>query len=435
MSSWLPVDPSSHFSPNNIPFGIVSHPGSGGKRVAATRIGEHVVDLSVLEAERLLATAFGWAEEEQQRRVFSEPTLNAFAALAAKTRSAVRLAVQELLSSASTRLRDDQDLRTRAVFALSSVETHLPLRIPDFVDYSVFPDHGLGASEAIFGKRELPPSWNTLPMAYNGRASTVSVKEEIVRPQGQTRAFSAAREVGVGESKALDWEFEIGAFVAESTTDGEILTPETAASRIFGFVLLNDWSARDIQGFEMVPLGPFNGKSFATTISPWVVLPDALEPFRTGKPALLEGTPFQQAEYLREDPSTKNNYAIECKTSLALSSDPTVHHEISRASFAAAFWSFPQLLAYQTFSGTPINTGDLLGSGTISNEPPSARGCMLEMGKGGKSPIRVGEEERGWIQDGDEVVFSAWAGEEGARVGFGELKGKVLPASNLRLAK
>ncbi|GAA5875192.1 hypothetical protein JCM8547_005547 [Rhodosporidiobolus lusitaniae] len=433
LSSWLDVDTFSHFSLANIPFGIVSHAGNERHRVAATRLGDHVIDLSVLEAEGLLAEAFKLKESEA--KVFDQPTLNVFAALPKATRSAVRLAVQHLLSSSSSTLRDNEALRRRAIVLVSSVTPHLPFAIPDYVDYSIFPAHGLGASEAIFGKRELPPSWNTLPMAYNGRAGTVSVKEEIARPQGQTRAFSAAREVETGPSKALDWEFEIGAFIAEPTQDGEFLTPSTAAAHIFGFVLLNDWSARDIQGFEMVPLGPFNGKSFATTISPWVVLPDALEPFRSEKPPLLQGTPFEQADYLQEEEGAKSACAIECTTSLALASDPTIHHTISSASFAAASWSFPQLLTYQTFSGAPLHTGDLLGSGTISNEGPGKQGCMLEMSRGGKEPILVGGERRGWIEDGDEVVFSACAGREGDVVGFGQLRGKVLPVSNLKKAE
>lgn len=241
--------------------------------------------------------------------------------------------------------------------------------------------------------------------------------------------------------------------MAEPTQDGAVLTPDDADSHIFGYVLLNDWSARDIQGFEMVPLGPFNGKSFATTISPWVVTPEALEPFATVKPPRLEGTAFEEPEYLREKEGAKSNHDIECTTKLhrevsrsaslaaltdysfvAVASNPSSAETVAKASFAQAFWSFPQLLTYQTFSGARIQTGDLLGSGTISNTGERAQGCMLELSQGGKVPLKIGDEERRWIEDGDEVVFSAVAGTEGAKVGFGELRGKVLPTSTLKMA-
>ncbi|BGO92379.1 hypothetical protein NBRC10512_005064 [Rhodotorula toruloides] len=428
MQSWLDIPADSHFSLANVPFGIISHAGSGGARVGATRLGDWAVDLSVPEAAGLLAEAF----EQKETSFFAKPTLNDFAGLPARIRQNVRLAIQSLFRSNSS-LPDD--LHSRAVLTLDSVETHLPFSIPDFVDYSIFPAHALGAGRAIFGpQNQMPPAWNALPMAYNGRAGTVSVKNEIVRPQGQTRAFSAAREVSVGSCQALDWEFEVGAFVAEPTQDGTVLTPSTATSHLFGFVLLNDWSARDVQAFEMVPLGPFNGKSFATTISPWVVVPEALEPFATVKPPRLEGTAFEEPEYLREKEGAKTNYDIECTTTLHLASNPSTAEPVAKANFAQAFWSFPQLLTYQTYSGARLQTGDLLGSGTISNMGDRSQGCMLELSQGGKVPLKIGGEERRWIEDGDEVVFSAVAGEEGGKVGFGELRGKVLPTSTLRMA-
>ncbi|GJN88256.1 hypothetical protein Rhopal_001221-T1 [Rhodotorula paludigena] len=425
--SWLDVAPNSHFSLNNIPFGIISRRGTDATRVCATRIGDNVVDLSVLEAEGLLSEAFG--DEGSTRRFFAKPTLNDFAALPVETRDAVRLAIQSLLSASSSTLRENAELRQRAVLSIDAVETHLPLTIPDFVDYSIFPAHALGAGRAIFGPdTPLPPLFGRLPMAYNGRAGTVSVDEVIVRPQGQIRAFSPGREVSIGESRALDWEFELGAFVSHSTKPGTALSPSSAQSHIFGFVLLNDWSARDVQSLEMVPLGPFNGKSFATTISPWVVVPAALEPFKAEKDIAPELGLAPPPEYLQEPSSAKTAYDIE------FASDPSTAHLVATANYRPAAWSFPQLLAYQTFSGARLQTGDLLGSGTISNDGPRKQGCLLEMAKGGKEPLEVGGEQRAWLLDGDEVVFSARAGPEGSGVGFGELRGKVLPASHLQAA-
>ncbi|GAA5912115.1 hypothetical protein JCM8208_001033 [Rhodotorula glutinis] len=444
-SSWpLAVPANSHFSLNNVPFGVVSRRQDGAARVCATRIGDHVVDLSVLEAEGLLDEAFGG--DSSSRRVFAQPTLNAFAAFPVDTRNAVRLAIQALLSPDSSLLRDNPTLRERAVLPLDTVTPHLPLSIPDFIDYSIFPAHALGAGRAIFGPdTPLPPMFGVLPMAYNGRAGTVSVEEEVVRPQGQLRAFSPEREVSIGASKALDWEFEIGAFVANPTPSRSSLSPSSAQSHIFGYVLLNDWSARDIQSLEMVPLGPFNGKSFATTISPWVILPAALEPFEVDKetaPELegKEGAP----EYLREAAGVKSAYDLECTTRLRTSSNPSTSHLVSTANFRAAHWSFPQLVAYQTFSGARLHTGDLLGSGTVSNHGARSQGCLLELAKGGKEPLELelgdggeggeGGERRAWLEDGDEVVFCARAGPEGSGVGFGELRGKVLPVTALRAA-
>ncbi|KAK4047483.1 hypothetical protein OIV83_005395 [Microbotryomycetes sp. JL201] len=316
---------------------------------------------------------------------------------------------------------------------------HLPFRVGDFVDYSVFPAHGIGAGRAIFGPdTKLPPSFAAMPMAYNGRAGTVTINEEITRPQGQLRAFSAEREVTVGECKALDWEFEIGVFVSTPSEVDTYLTPDQAQNHVFGYVILNDWSARDVQAFEMVPLGPFNGKSFATTITPWVVTAEALSEFAAPLPERMTDMPFQQPEYLATAADAKPNFHVNCETRLHLASNPSAGHVISRATFADAYWSFPQLIAHQTYNGSPVFTGDLLGSGTISNWTDDSKGCMLELSVGGKQPLLVGpnQEQRRWIEDGDEVVMSAWAGGEGQqKVGFGELRGKIRPAKVLRRAQ
>ncbi|SCV74172.1 BQ2448_6604 [Microbotryum intermedium] len=426
--SWLQVSPESHFSLANIPFGIVKR--ADGARVGASRIGDNVIDLSQVEKAGFLSDVLGANSD-----VFSQPTLNAFATLAPSVRSNTRSAIQKLLTSSdSNKLQHDAAQQMSVVLPLDSVTPCLPFQIPDFMDYSVFPAHGTNAGRAIFGPdTNLPASFNALPMVYNGRAGTVSVSQEITRPRGQTRAFSAEREVEIGECKALDWEFEIGAFVANPTEEGTTLSPGSAQDHIFGYVLLNDWSARDIQAFEMVPLGPFNGKSFATTISPWVVTPDALKPFAAGLPPRLVGTPFEQPEYLSEAPGAKSNFDVECETFLRVAEDPSTAHSVSRAQFNQMFWSFPQLLAYQTYAGARISTGDLLGSGTISNEGDTAQGCMLELSQAGKRPLQVGKYERRWIQDGDEVVFTASAGADGAKVGFGELRGKVNPLKTLRM--
>ncbi|SGY47368.1 BQ5605_C001g00527 [Microbotryum silenes-dioicae] len=445
--SWLQVSPESHFSLANIPFGIVER--ADGVRVGASRIGDNVVDLSKIEKAGLLADALGSDSD-----VFSQPTLNAFATLFPSVRSNTRSAIQKLLTSSdSNKFQQDSAAQKSVVLPLNSVKPCLPFQIPDFVDYSVFPAHGTNAGRAIFGPdTKLPASFNALPMVYNGRAGTVSVSEEITRPRGQTRAFSAQREVEIGECKALDWEFEInidhvqvltqlqtlvwnsqGAFVANPTEEGTALSPSSAQDHIFGYVLLNDWSARDIQAFEMVPLGPFNGKSFATTISPWVVTPDALKPFAAELPPRLEGTQFEQPEYLSEAPGAKSNFRIDCETFLRVGEDPSTAHPVSRAQFDQMFWSFPQLIAYQTYAGARISTGDLLGSGTISNEGDAAQGCMLELSQAGKRPLQVGTYERRWIHDGDEVIFTASAGVDGAKVGFGDLKGKVNPSKTLKM--
>jgi len=414
--SFIDVAADSHFSLYNLPYGIFST-AEDRKPRAGVAIGESVLDLSVLEAAGLLQVA------PPGDRVFNRSTLNPFIALGRPAWTAARARIGELLRQESAVLRDDALLRKRALLPMREVRLALPLAIGGYTDFYSSREHATNVGSMFRDpKNALLPNWLHLPVAYNGRASSVVVSgTPIRRPQGQIKLAEAEAPV-FGPSRKLDFELETACVVGEANALGEPVPIESAEGHIFGLVLMNDWSARDIQQWEYVPLGPFNSKSFATSISPWIVTLDALEPFRVAGPPQEP----QPLPYLTQP--GPQAFAIELALSLRpRGGDATT---LCRTNFRYLYWSMAQQLAHHTVSGCNLQVGDLLGSGTISGSREDSRGSLLELAWNGQRPLALGGgATRAFLEDGDEVVITGWCQGDGYRVGFGEVRGEILPAT------
>ncbi|KAL3420609.1 fumarylacetoacetase [Phlyctema vagabunda] len=429
LKSWLSIPDDSDFSLANLPFGII-HSKSSAERRPAVAIGEHALDL------KAFASGNGFAKLESPSfkdtnalfAAFSQSTLNDFAALGRPTHRAVRTYLQEILSEETQNgalLRDNKALRETALIPKHEFKTHLPMRIGDYTDFFAGINHAFNVGTMFRGPANaLQPNYTHLPVGYHGRASSVVVSGTPVRrPNGQVLLDPTAdpKIPTFGPCRRLDIELELGCFLCTGNALGEPLRiGQQAEEAIFGYVLMNDWSARDIQTWEYVPLGPFNAKNFATTISPWVVLADALEPFRTT--GLPNSTEVQS--YLKES-RPDNFYDINLQVDLTTPDGATT--TISQVSAKNLLWSFPQMIAHHSSGGCPMQTGDLLGSGTISGKDEKQLGSMLEMCQAGKKEIMLaGMDVRKFLKDGDEVTIrGVCVSEEAGRVGFGECVGKI----------
>jgi fumarylacetoacetase len=306
---------------------------------------------------------------------------------------------------------------------IADARLHLPIAVAGYTDFYSSKEHATNVGVMFRGKdNALQPNWLHMPIGYNGRASTVVVSgTRIRRPRGQLKSPSDALP-SFGPCKRLDFELEMGVVVGQPSPIGGMLTEQQAEEMIFGFVLLNDWSARDIQQWEYVPLGPFLAKAFATSISPWVVTREALEPFR------LKGPEQQPAPlgYLKQD--KPQNYSIELDVSLR-PGGANAPASISRTNFKYMYWSSVQQLMHHASSGCAMNVGDLLGSGTISGPEKDQRGSLLEISWNGSEPVELpGGAKRSFLEDGDSLVMRGWCQGNGYRVGFGEVEGTILPA-------
>ncbi|KAK4155607.1 hypothetical protein C8A00DRAFT_31556 [Chaetomidium leptoderma] len=427
-SSWVPdISPSSDFSLANIPFGIISTPDDAGPHVAVA-IGSYALDLKVLAANADLTQVFPGLNGLTE--AFSQPTLNAFAEMGRTVHRQVRAGIQDLLSTATTHpsiLRDNDSLRTKALLRQSAIKMHLPMSIGDYTDFYAGYHHAYAVGVMFRGPANaLQPNYLHLPVGYHGRASSIVVSGTPVRrPVGQILLDPKEPQQPpvTAPSRKLDMELELGCFLARGNEMGRGVAVGEADEYIFGYVLLNDWSARDVQTWEYVPLGPFNGKNFASTISPWVVLADALEPFRAR--AVENATELQG--YLREG-REESVFDIGLEVDLTTAEGDTT--TIGRTSSKHLLWSFPQMIAHHTLGGCPMRTGDLLGSGTISGPGGvGERGSLLEMTENGKKEVLLyGMDVRTFLKDGDTVTLRGFCGAEGARVGFGECRGRIYSA-------
>ena len=405
---------ASHFSIQNLPFGIFSAPDRAGPR-AGMAIGDCIVDLAVLAEAGLLVTA--------PADTFAQPALNAFVALGADAWSATRARVSELLSDNVGTLRDHAALRARALVPMAAVTMHLPVDVPGYTDFYSSKEHATNVGSMFRDpKNALLPNWLEIPIGYNGRASSVVVSGTPVRrPNGQLKAPDAARPT-FGPCRKLDIELETGFVVGRGNPLGMPIAVRDAEAHIFGMVLLNDWSARDIQTWEYVPLGPFNSKTFATSISPWLVTLEALEPFRVAGPA-QEPEPL---DYLR----LPGPHAFDIRLEVTLRPDGgATATTICRTNFRHLYWSMAQQLAHHTSGGCNTRVGDLMGSGTISGPTPDSFGSLLELTWNGKNPLPLaGGGTRTFLEDGDEIAITGWCQGAGYRVGFGDVRGTILPA-------
>lgn len=414
LRSFIEVDPSSDFPIQNLPYGVFFTPEQPDLRVGVA-IGDFVLDLAALETAGLIRF-------DNASGVFAQSSLNAFMALGPKVWTTTRARISELLRHDHPELRDNKELRNRALVPRNFADMHMPIAVQGFTDFYSSKEHATNVGIMFRGKdNALMPNWLSIPIGYNGRASTVVVSgTPIRRPRGQLKPPTADMPV-FGPCKRLDFELEMGVVIGQASAMGEMLTEQQAEEMIFGFTLLNDWSARDIQAWEYVPLGPFQAKAFGTSISPWIVTREALEPFRVKGP-VQDPAPLA---YLQQKHA--QNYDLRLEVDLK-TENMQKSAAITRTNFKYMYWSSVQQLVHHASSGCAMNVGDLLGSGTISGPEKSERGSMLELSWGGAEPLDLGNGvQRSFLEDGDSLTMRGWCQGEGYRVGFGEVEGTILP--------
>jgi fumarylacetoacetase len=414
LRSFIDVAPDSHLPIQNLPYGVFSAKDGLAPRIGVA-IGDTVLDLWQLAQD----CRFDVVEPA----VFAAAELNPFMALGPKVWSSTRARISELLRHDYPELRDNEKLRKRALVPMADVTLHLPFAVSGYTDFYSSKEHATNVGVMFRGKdNALQPNWLHMPIGYNGRASTVVVSGTPVRrPRGQLKP-PTADVPSFGPCKRLDFELEMGVVVGQPSVMGEMLAEKQAEEMIFGFVILNDWSARDIQQWEYVPLGPFQAKAFATSISPWVVTREALAPFRLHGPA-QDPKPLA---YLQQTQPNNYDMALEVDLRAAPMNAPK---NISRTNFKYMYWSSVQQLVHHASSGCAMNVGDLLGSGTISGPEKDQRGSLLEISWNGTEPVELpGGVKRTFLEDGDSLVMRGWCQGDGYRVGFGEVEGTVVAA-------
>lgn len=417
LQSFIPVAPESPFPLQNLPYGVFRPHGEHAGR-AGVAIGDQVLDLALLEATGLLdMTQYGG------QRIFFQPSLNAFLAQGRSAWREVRRQLQDLLRADNPVLRDNASLRARAFHLQREVEMLLPVAIGDYTDFYSSREHATNVGAMIRGEANaLMPNWLHLPVAYHGRASSVVVSgTDLRRPWGQ-RLPGEGQQPVFAPSRAVDFELEVGFLVGPGNPLGTPIPVEQALDHIFGLVLVNDWSARDIQKWEYAPLGPFLAKNFGTSISPWIVTLEALEPFRT------EGPPQDPPPlpYLKTIGNPTWDIHLEVWLQSTTMRQP---QRVCASNLQNVYWNIRQQVAHHTCGGCNLQPGDLLATGTVSGPAPDARGCLLELTWGGEKPLPLTSGElRRFLEDGDRVTMTAWSQGKDYRIGFGETTGKLLPA-------
>jgi len=418
--SWLNCDESCDFPIQNIPFGVFIT--KDDIITIGTRIGEYSIDLGAFHQ---LGYFNGIPLTDD---IFMQDSLNDFIADGRKTWRLVRQRIVEVFDIDNPILRDNEKHRSIIIFDVNEVEMLMPIDVGDYTDFYSSKEHATNVGMMFRGKQNaLRPNWLHMPVGYHGRSSSVIVSgTNIRRPYGQRLPNGAANPI-FSASKKLDMELEM-AFITTAANDlGKPIPVDEAEEHIFGMVLLNDWSARDIQKWEYVPLGPFLGKSFATTISPWIVTLDALEPFRCESPK-QEITPLP---YLQHKQRTDNSFDINLEVTLETENGDL--NTISKSNFKYLYWTMAQQLAHQTINGCNVRAGDLMGSGTISGPTKNSYGSMLERTWGGKEPITLNDgSTRTFLNDNDNIILRGYCEINKIRIGFGKCTGKILPAIDLK---
>jgi fumarylacetoacetase len=419
LRSWVPLPAESHFPIQNLPYGVFRR-GPAGRPCVGVAIGDRVLDVTALEESGVLEVPRAGG-----RAVFGPGRLNEFLALGRPAWSAVRTRLSRLLSASESALRDDAELLSRTLVPQADVRMLLPVEVGDYTDFYSSRQHAINVGSMFRGPANaLMPNWLHLPVAYHGRASSLVVSgTDVRRPCGQYKRESDAVPV-FGPTRALDFELEVGALVGPGNELGHPIPVAGAEDHLFGLVLVNDWSARDIQAWEYQPLGPFLGKNFATSVSPWVVTLEALEPFRCPSPA-QDPEPLP---YLRTAANLTFDIRLEVLLQTARMERP---HRICLSNFKDLYWSLAQQVAHHTVNGCNLRPGDLLASGTISGSAPDSYGSLLELAWRGSRPLNLPSgEQRSFLQDGDRVTMTAWCEGNGYRVGFGDVTARILPASS-----
>ncbi|WP_372367625.1 fumarylacetoacetase [Candidatus Uabimicrobium sp. HlEnr_7] len=412
LKSWITVAADSDFPIQNLPFGVFSYEGNTSVGVA---IGDKIVHLGHLYDAGLMS-------DTVEKNVFAKSSLNPFLMLGKKAWRSARKRVSELLREDNAELKGNNDLRQKCIIDQNQVTMKMPVEVASFVDFYSSIEHATNIGSMFRPNNPLMPNWKHLPVGYNGRSSSVVVSgTSVVRPKGQIKADDA--EVpSFGASKLLDIELEMGFITGPGKPLSQTIPTAEALDYVFGMVLLNDWSARDIQKWEYVPLGPFLGKSFATSISPWIVTMDALEPFRASSPK--QDPPV--LPHLQFEGDGNYNIHLEAHIKTEKMDAPMC---MTKTNFQNMYWNIPQQLAHVSSNGTNIEAGDVYGSGTVSGTTPDSLGSMLELCWRGTRPLKLPSgEERKFLLDGDEVTLKGWCQGDGYRVGFGKCHGKILPA-------
>lgn len=413
MRSFVNYPENSDFSIHNIPFGVAVF----NKEYIAccTRIGDLVIDLATLYD-------YGFFDEIEglNDNVFEAYTLNEFIELGKPVTNAVRLKIQELLDE-NSKLANDEKTIEECFYELDQVKMMMPVHVPNYTDFYSSIEHATNVGKMFRDPANaLLPNWKHLPVGYHGRASSIVVSgTEIIRPKGQTKPADLDSPI-FGPSKQLDFELEMAFIVNKNTEMGESISTSEAEEVIFGMVIFNDWSARDIQSWEYVPLGPFLGKNFGSSISPWVVTLEALNPFRTESPKQEP----EVLDYLKF--SGDKNFDINLE--VYLQPENGTENLISQSNYKFMYWNMTQQLAHHTINGCNVEVGDMYASGTISGENPNSFGSMLELTWRGQNPLKLNDgQERKFIEDHDTIIMRGFAEKDGIRVGFGEVSGKILP--------
>ncbi|MCH8153107.1 MAG: fumarylacetoacetase [Planctomycetes bacterium] len=430
LRSWIESanDPDCDFPIQNLPFGVFRRKGVKERPRIGVAIGDCVLDVPGCVEVNLLD-----AIEDETAFALSASYLNHLMRGGRDAWLAVRQSISHLLQADTPTLRDNAKLRERMVVSRADAELLLPVQIGDYTDFYASIHHAMNIGSMFRPDNPLLPNYKHLPVGYHGRASSIVISgTPIRRPYGQAKADDAELPT-FGPSKLLDYELEMGFFVGPGNGLGHRIAMREAPEHIFGMVIVNDWSARDIQKWEYQPLGPFNAKNFATTISPWVVTLDALEPYRVAGAARGDksGGDPPLREYLKPTDDMGYDITVEVYLTSQLMRDRELEPMlISRGNFTEMYWTIAQMLVHHTASGCNLRPGDLLASGTVSGQTEDSRGCLMERTWRGQNPIRLPDgSDRKFLQDGDEVIIRAYCHKDGAaRVGFGDCCGVILPA-------
>ncbi|AXT63534.1 fumarylacetoacetase [Aquimarina sp. AD10] len=411
--TWIEISSNTDFPIQNIPFGVFLT--RDDIITIGTRIGDTAIDLGALHQ-------LGYFEGiPLTDDIFLQDSLNDFISDGKKTWRLVRNRIADIFDAENNTLKNNEKHRKEVLFSLDEIEMQLPVSVGDYTDFYSSIEHATNVGVMFRGKENaLMPNWLHMPVGYHGRSSSIIPSGiPIHRPQGQ-KLTNGDTEPIFGPSRLVDFELEMAFITTDANHLGEQIPIDEAEDYIFGMVLFNDWSARDIQKWEYVPLGPFLGKNFASSISPWIVTLDALEPYRTKGPKPLK----KQLPYLQY----KGEKSFDIKLEVSIQPENAKETIVSKSNFKHMYWNMAQQLAHHTVNGCPVNSGDMMGSGTLSGPTPDSYGSMLELSWRGEKPVQLNEGgSRKFIEDNDTVIIRGYCEKEGTRIGFGEVSTKLLP--------
>ncbi|WMN07004.1 fumarylacetoacetase [Marivirga arenosa] len=414
LKSWVEVPKDSDFPIQNLPYGIFSTAEKSAR--AGVAIGNHILDLTEIQSAQL------FNDLNLPDRIFDKAVLNDFMDLGKKVTIPVRERISELLQVDNQELQSNDQLKAKALIPMEKATMHLPIQVGDYTDFYSSESHATNVGTMFRDPdNALLPNWKHIPVGYHGRASSIVISgTPLHRPKGQTIAQDAEKP-DFGPAKLVDFELEMAFITCGKNELGDSISTDEAEEHIFGFTLFNDWSARDIQKWEYVPLGPFLAKNFGSSMSPWIVTMEALEPFRIAGPK-------QEPEVLPYLKFT-GDYHFDIDLQVGIKPKDSEEKVVTNSNFKYMYWNVVQQLAHQTVNGCNINTGDVYASGTISGNDPSSYGSMLEISWRGTKPVAMPDgSERKFIQDHDTVIMRGHGEKDGVRIGFGEVRTELLPA-------